>query len=117
MKQVLVGSLLLVFASLFGCGGADDPSVGHSAEAVSTSAAPGHIVCDPPPPPRSGCSWDEKTCEWNCPVCDPVGKAPHAGCSWNEKTCVWDCPVCDPPPPPEKSGCTWDESACVWICL
>jgi hypothetical protein len=77
----------------------------------------GHIVCDPNgPQPRPGCSWDETTCTWECPVCDPTPE-PRPGCSWNETTCVWDCPVCDPNGPPPEPGCQWDGTKCVWLCL
>jgi hypothetical protein len=76
------------------------------------------IVCDPVgKPPRSGCSWSETTCSWDCPVCDPVGSPPHVGCTWSETTCTWDCPVCDPPGPPPEGGCEWDTEKCVWLCL
>ncbi|HEY8077148.1 MAG TPA: hypothetical protein VIF62_23640 [Labilithrix sp.] len=75
-------------------------------------------VCEDPnsPQPHPGCTWDAKACQWDCPVCDPLGGQPHAGCSWDTKTCQWDCPVCDPPPPP-KPGCSWDSTHCVWLCL
>jgi hypothetical protein len=138
MKLVLVGSLFLALAGLVGCGSANDPSVGQSADPLSATssatAAKPPIAADPICPKNEKiCRVEEKngSCRDVCVkdtalcvapkvcepiVCDPSGPAPHAGCSWDEKKCVWDCPVCDPVGSPPRAGCSWDLTTCTWEC-
>ncbi len=103
-----------------GEGGASAANAGYKPTAKGegpSSSVENPIICDPDgPAPHAGCSWNEKTCEWDCPVCDPVGTPPREGCTWSETNCDWQCPVCDPTAPPLRTGCQWDETYCVWIC-
>src|SRR5207247_217712 len=46
----------------------------------------------PGPPPRFGCQWSTKSCQWVCAVCDPFGTPPRPSCHWDGAVCNWICP-------------------------
>jgi len=135
MKLTHICSLALAFAGLVACGGANEPTVGQSSEAVSgSSSGPATVVVDPVcPPDEKICILEDKAgkCTSECVpdtylcaspkacepiVCDPLGRQPRLGCSWSTTACVWDCPICDPVGEPPRVGCSWSETTCAWEC-
>jgi hypothetical protein len=108
MKSAFLGVAVLVMA-VVACGGADNPSVGQTAEDLASASGP---ICDPLVCPARE-HWDLKLCK--CvpnPICDPLVCPPREHWDLNLCKCVPN-PICDPLvcPPLEH----WDLNLCKCV--